>query len=176
MRYQRLTQLVLGLSLSACLASASSLLGQEPERLGINLSVGGNSQVGVTYQLSSGFALRPGVMFGWSRQVPGPNVSTTGTSYGGFLDALFMLSRAPGVRPYLGAGGSYVFQHGSGGANAHTAGGSALVGVRARILERVHLYGEASLRYSHYRSSLTGLVTDQLSLNTTPLAVVIFLH
>ena len=158
------------------LASASSLPGQEPDRLGVNLSVSASSQVGLTYHLTPSVALRPAISFGWRRMNSGPGVTTSFTDYGGSLDVLFMLSRGPAIRPYLGVGGTYILTRGGSG-TAHTAAGWGLLGVRARILDRVHVYGEAALRYSAARSAVSGGIgTDQVVLSTTPLAVLIFFH
>jgi len=49
-----------------------------------------------------------------------------------------------------------------------------LFGVRARIAERIHLYGELSLGYLGQRPP-GNLGVDQVVLRTTPLAVLIYL-
>jgi hypothetical protein len=53
-------------------------------------------------------------------------------------------------------------------------GALGLCGVRARIVERIHLFGEASLNYLDSRGP-SGPATDQLVLRTTPLGVLIYL-
>jgi len=81
------------------------------------------------------------------------------------------------VTPYVGVGGSYVFNRASGTTvvgNGHTVGVLGLAGARARIIERIHIYGEASLGYFGMRPPGNPGV-DQLVLRTTPLAVLIYL-
>ena len=161
------------------LFTVTPLRGQEPSRFGLNLSVAGTSQVGVTYHIGEGVALRPAVVFGRRKfRSPTNTNASTSTDYGLALDALFTVGRGGTVSTYLGAGGSYVFNHVAQGVTpaetGHTAGASGLFGVRARIAERIHLYGELSLGYLGQRPP-GNLRVDQVVLRTTPLAVLIYL-
>jgi hypothetical protein len=48
-------------AVAIALFTVTPLRGQEPSRFGLNLSVAGTSQVGVTLHVSEGVALRPSV-------------------------------------------------------------------------------------------------------------------
>jgi hypothetical protein len=117
-------------------------------------------------------------MFAWRRLTsPVSPTPVEFTDYGVALDALFNLARTGAVTSYVGVGGSYVLNRAAGTTvvgNGHTVGALGLCGVRARIVERIHLFGEASLNYLDSRG-LSGQATDQLVLRTTPLGVLIYL-
>ena len=155
---------------------ACSLRAQEPSRLGLNLSVGAQPQAGVTLQVGNGFELRPSIIFSWERVAGnGATGSSTFASYGLALDALFGATHREAVRPYVGVGGTYLFLHATNPSiTGHQVGGAAFVGVRVRVVPRVHVYGEVAVNYVATRTP-TSAWTDQLSLRTTPLGVLIYL-
>ena len=160
--------------------SSEGLRGQEPSRLGLNLSVAGTAQVGVTWQLTNSFAVRPAVSIIWRRlRTPGDVNPPTTTDYGAHLDLLVTVARSGPVSTYLGAGGSYIFNRrpavfGS-TEKGHAVAASGLFGARVRVMERVHLYGELALAYLAQRDA-DGAGADQVLLRTSPLAVLIFLR
>lgn len=156
---------------------ASSLRAQEPSRLGLNLSVAAVQQAGVTYRVSRGFELRPAVIFGWERRF-GPDAASSQSfaTYGLALDALFGAAGRDAVRPYVGVGVTYLFLRSSNpSVTGHQVGGTAFLGVRARIVPRVHVYGEVGVNYQATRTPLTQW-SDQVSLRTTPLGLLVYLR
>lgn len=161
------------------LLTVSSLPGQEPSHLGINLSIVGSSRVGVTYYVSDAVALRPGIGFQWYHDertlLPGQPARTFG-QFGMDLDVLFPLTRDLNLRPYLGLGSGLWFDRHAFGTSetAHTLAGGALFGVFVRVLARVHVYGEVALRYSATRGADRRL--DRVGLSTLPIGVLVYLR
>ena len=97
-------------------------------------------------------------------------------TYGLALDALFGAAGRDIVQPYVGVGGSYVFLRSTNPTSTgHEVGATAFVGVRVRIVPRVHLYGEVGVDFVATRSAFQAW-TDRLSLSTTPLGLMVYLN
>lgn len=167
------------------MCSAPLLVAQNPQSLAVNLSVTSSPQVGVTYQVGKAVALRPALSLSWFKSTTSINVGTgqvirnetTMTRVGILLDALFARPGDAPVMPYTGLGGGVTFENRSGGSalfgDGNTYSATALFGLRARILSRVFVYGELSLRFSAQRTS--GNRSDSFGLATTPLGVLVYL-
>jgi hypothetical protein len=160
------------------IGQADALRSQEPQRLGLNLSVPGSVRIGLTYHPSETLVLRPAIGFRWyddRRTVLNTQSERTFAQYGGDLDLLLPLTKDLAVRPYVGASGGLWFSEdnlATPSATTHALSGAALFGVFARVITRVHVYGEVALRYSAMRGG--GQRSDQMSLSTVPLGVLVY--
>ena len=153
---------------TAGLLAASALDAQE--KLGVNLRINRSSQLGVTWSLSSGLAVRPALTAGWSRTETafGPDVETS--VLGLDLDFLFKAAAWDRVTSYYGLGASFIHLS-SDGDNADAWLARALLGVRVTVIERVALFGEVGVEYQDADSPLG----ERVALATFPIGVVVFL-
>jgi hypothetical protein len=156
----------------------ASMTAQEPQRLGLNLSVAGTTLAGITYHVSDAVALRPSIGFQWYHdERPIPIGTRTLGQFGLNLDVLFPLQRAQAIRPYIGLSPSLWLNQnnlaGSTGTSRTITLGS-LFGVFVRLLPRVHAFGQAELGYSITRGA--GEHLDRVALSTTPIGLLVYLR
>ena len=158
-RFAQSMVLAIGFSLSV-----TPLQGQQG-KLGLNLRINRENQVGVTWFVSPSFAIRPSLTATWSKF----GASRT-TEVGVDLDFLFRAATWDRITSYYGLGGSVT--HGSlSGSGITLWQARVLFGVRAKVLEWVSLFGEVGVEYQG--ADLPG--NQRVTLATFPLGVVVFL-
>lgn len=167
------------------LLSPPVLLAQDRPTFGINLGVVGLQQIGITYQFTPAVAVRPAVVFAWSKRAfvpfsPGSSgpVDNTSTTAGLDLDLLFPVAADEGLTPYLGVGGDVArswFRSDVLNRSSTVWGLNGLFGVRATVIERFAVYGELGLRYTNH-GDVGGLGDRQtIGLGTSALGVLVYL-
>jgi hypothetical protein len=167
----------LALAVGLVLPAAHQLTAQQDHTLGLNFRASSTSQLGVTWAMGGGFALRPSVSVSWdkSRTRYDPYlgyVDRTTTQVGLDLDLLFTLAAASRVATYLGTGGS-VGERWLDGTGAFSWGAGTFFGVRLAVFDRLALFGELGVEYAHTGGDLGG---NRVFVNTAPFAVLIYLH
>ena len=167
------------LAAALSMTTGYGLQAQEMSDLGINLSINSSPLVGVTVRAGS-IQLRPSLSFGYNKtSTTSPIITSSGTTtrFGLNLDLLFPMANNQTVVPYLGAGAGYGLIRVSGSfsfpGNGHTVTTQGFLGVRVRVVERVHVYGELGLGYTSEQQ--TNQHFDSFGLRTTPLGVLIYL-
>lgn len=154
------------------LSIASRLSAQDDGTIGINLSVTGSTQIGVTWLTSPGFAIRPSVNYDWIKTSFPFSGSDETAVYGVDLDLLFRVSHSGRVTTYLGLGGGLVYYNP--GAEPVSKGWLArtLVGARVKVVDRVALFGELGLEYQSGDDQT--ILPDRFTTTTAPIGVVVF--
>jgi hypothetical protein len=155
----------------ACLLlPATALLAQNEGKFGINLRVTGTTQLGVTWRVSPGLALRPAIAFDWIKTTT-PFGDNETSIYGADLDLLFSGPTRDRVTTYYGVGGGVLYFNPGSEPVATAWLARALLGARVRIVERVALFGEVGLEYRAGDNP----IGDEFSTATFPLGIVVFL-
>jgi len=158
---------------AALLSVPSALSAQDEGTLGINLSVTGSTQIGVTWLTSPGVAIRPSVNFAWIKTSFPFSGSDETSVYGVDVDLLLRASHSERVTTYLGVGGGLVYYNP--GAEPVSKGWLArtLVGARVKVFDRVALFGEVGFEYQSGEDQ--AILPDRFTTATTPIGVVVFL-
>jgi len=168
----------LALAVGLLLPSSHRLTARQDHTLGLNFRASSMSQLGVTWAVGGGVALRPSVSVSWDKAATGYDpllgtyVDVTTTQAGLDLDLLFPLATVSRIATYLGAGGT-VGERWQDGTGAFSWGGGTFFGVRVAVFDRLALFGELGADYLHPGGDRGG---DRLFVTTAPLAVLIYLH
>ena len=176
MRYVTWLTVIAGL----LLPGSRHLEAQREHTFALNVWAQSAATVGITWELEPGFAIRPAVGVSWdrvNRTMFDPNLGVFSYEYtevqvGLDLDMLFTVAAVPHFATYLGFGGSVgeTWQDGNGSVS-WTA--RTLAGLRVTVIERLALFGEIQVYYSHDGG---GQSANLLRLGTRPLGVMIYLN
>jgi hypothetical protein len=151
-------------------AGGNSIAAQQRHTLGVNLRVFGTTQVGITWFLSPSLVLRPSVEADWQKFSTGQGTTLTATFVALDLDVLFPLRTEQRLTPYWGIGASLGGLW-SDARDATTWAGRALGGARLTVVDRVDLFGEIRVEYSHE----TAPGSQRVVLATSPLGIIVYL-
>lgn len=164
--------LSLALLLSIVGASENALTAQNDAvgKLGLNFQVFGAPEIGVTWLITPSVAIRPGLMFSWTKSST-PFGDNETSQYGVRTDVLLRLAESRGVTGYVAVGGTYNWMNESGDDPSFWTVRS-LLGMRVRLMDRVAVFGEAGFSYQRIEG-----VIDARTFGTTtlPLGVIVFL-
>ncbi|MGH7530378.1 MAG: hypothetical protein ACREMN_08360 [Gemmatimonadales bacterium] len=137
--------------------------------LGVNARVLGASEVGVTWHVSPGLALRPALSFEWLK-FDGAFGDQEVTEYGLGVDVLFQAAAADRLTPYVGFGATYGVVNGSIAGDGPTWRGRGLFGLRVRVMNRVAAFGEIGAQYRDVDEGSSSFV-----LATFPIGIIFYL-
>ena len=154
------------------LSRATALSAQTEGTFGINLRVTGTNQLGVTWQASPGFAIRPSLVFDWTKfELPFASGESEVAIYGADVDLLFRASSAGRLTTYFGLGGGLLYYNPGPEPAVDAWLARLLIGARVTVVDRVAVFGELGLQYQ----SGDFPVGDSFSTTTFPLGIVVFL-
>jgi hypothetical protein len=144
---------------------------QQRHTLGLNLRVIGSTEVGITWSLSPSLVLRPSIEANWDkfRSRTGSTFITT-TFVALNLDLLLPLRTEQRVTPYWGIGAS-LGRFWSDAGDATTWAARTIAGVRFAVVDRVDLFGELHIEYTHD----SPLGNQRLAIGTSPIGIIVYL-
>jgi hypothetical protein len=151
--------------------SATSIAAQQRHTFGVNLRVLGSPEVGITWSLSPSLVLRPSIEASWDKFRPGTgSASITTTSVALDLDLLLPLRTEQRVTPYWGIGAS-LGRLWSDAGDATTWAARTIAGARFAVVDRVDLFGEIHVEYTHD----SPLGNQRIVLGTSPIGIIVYL-